>query len=214
MGAGDEVRPPSGHVFRVDRARAGLVREAPAARWPPGAEERRPGVDRARAAGHRLLNQRTAEARLRDRLDEARRGVGDSAPLSGATFADAAAEWLRYIEHDRRRKPSTVGGYASIVRTQLPRRSVRWRSSRSRRQRSTRSGHPPVWMPLGIDYSGCVVFETDAVSGRLVSKPTCITSTASTMASRTSGDSPLPIGASPARASPAPRRDPEAAGVL
>jgi integrase len=38
---------------------------------------------------------------------------------TGVTFADAAAEWLRYIEHDRKRKPSTVEGYASIVRAQL-----------------------------------------------------------------------------------------------
>jgi integrase len=38
---------------------------------------------------------------------------------TGATFADAAAEWLRYIEHDRRRKPSTVAGYRAIVRGQL-----------------------------------------------------------------------------------------------
>ena len=29
----------------------------------------------------------------------------------GATFADAAAEYLRYIEHDRGRKPSTLRGY-------------------------------------------------------------------------------------------------------
>ena len=27
---------------------------------------------------------------------------------TGATFADAAAEWLRYVEQDRQRKPSTV----------------------------------------------------------------------------------------------------------
>ncbi len=38
---------------------------------------------------------------------------------TGATFADAAAEWLRYIEQDRRRKPSTVAGYKAIVRGQL-----------------------------------------------------------------------------------------------
>jgi len=38
---------------------------------------------------------------------------------TGATFADAAAEWLRYIEHDRARKPSTVAGYKAIVRSQL-----------------------------------------------------------------------------------------------
>ena len=38
---------------------------------------------------------------------------------TGATFADAAAEWLRYIEHDRQRKPSTVQGYRVIVRSTL-----------------------------------------------------------------------------------------------
>jgi hypothetical protein len=27
-----------------------------------------------------------------------------------ATFADAAQEWFRYIEHDRGRKPSMVAG--------------------------------------------------------------------------------------------------------
>ena len=37
----------------------------------------------------------------------------------GATFADAAAEWLRYIEHDRDRKPSTAAGYRSIVGSEL-----------------------------------------------------------------------------------------------
>lgn len=51
-------------------------------------------------------------------MDRARAPVR-AAQLTGATFADAGAEWRRYIEHDRRRKPSTVGGYASIVRTHL-----------------------------------------------------------------------------------------------
>ena len=35
------------------------------------------------------------------------------------TFAEAAEEWLRYIEHDRGRKPSTVAGYRALVRSQL-----------------------------------------------------------------------------------------------
>ncbi len=38
---------------------------------------------------------------------------------TGATFADAAAEWLRYVELDRQRKPSTLEGYSEIVRAQL-----------------------------------------------------------------------------------------------
>jgi integrase len=65
------------------------------------------------------FTKRTAEAWLRSTLEDARRGTLQPVERSGATFADAAAEWLRYIEQDRGRKPSTVGGYASIVRTQL-----------------------------------------------------------------------------------------------
>lgn len=52
-------------------------------------------------------------------LEEARRGTLPGMVRTGATFADAAAEWLRYVEHDRGRKPSTVAGYKAIVRSQL-----------------------------------------------------------------------------------------------
>jgi hypothetical protein len=38
---------------------------------------------------------------------------------TGATFEDAAAEYLRYIEHDRGRKPSTVRGYRSAITAHL-----------------------------------------------------------------------------------------------
>jgi hypothetical protein len=38
---------------------------------------------------------------------------------TGATFDDAAAEWLRYIEHDRKRKPSTLAGYRAVLRSLL-----------------------------------------------------------------------------------------------
>jgi integrase len=38
---------------------------------------------------------------------------------TGATFADAAAEYLRYIEHDRGRKPSTVRGHRSAIEAHL-----------------------------------------------------------------------------------------------
>jgi integrase len=38
---------------------------------------------------------------------------------TGATFANAAAEYLRYIEHDRERKPSTVRGYRSAITAHL-----------------------------------------------------------------------------------------------
>jgi hypothetical protein len=52
---------------------------------------------------------------LRDVLDQARRGTLPGLVRTGATVANAAAEYLRYIEHDRVRKPSTVQGYRWIV---------------------------------------------------------------------------------------------------
>jgi integrase len=38
---------------------------------------------------------------------------------TGATFADAAHEWLRYVEDDRGRKPSTLADYRSVVNAHL-----------------------------------------------------------------------------------------------
>jgi len=38
---------------------------------------------------------------------------------TGATFADACAEFLRYMEHDLDRKPSTLGDYRSTVNAHL-----------------------------------------------------------------------------------------------
>jgi len=38
---------------------------------------------------------------------------------TGATFADAAAEYLLYIEHDRNRKPTTLPGYRSIIHAHM-----------------------------------------------------------------------------------------------
>jgi integrase len=68
-------------------------------------------------AGH--FTKRLAEDSLRGVLEEARRGTLPALARTGVTFADATAEWLRYIEHDRGRKPSTVAGYHAIVRSQL-----------------------------------------------------------------------------------------------
>ena len=65
------------------------------------------------------FTKRLAEAWLRSVLDQARRGVLPGQVRTGATFADAAAEYLRYIEHDRGRKPSTLRGYRSILHAHL-----------------------------------------------------------------------------------------------
>jgi integrase len=69
------------------------------------------------AAGY--FNKRTAEAWLSDVLDQARRGTLPGAVRTGATLADAAAEYLRYVEIDRARKPTTVQDYRSVIDTHL-----------------------------------------------------------------------------------------------
>jgi integrase len=38
---------------------------------------------------------------------------------TGTTFADAAAEYLRHVEQDRGRKPSTLRGYRSVIQAHL-----------------------------------------------------------------------------------------------
>jgi integrase len=67
------------------------------------------------AAGY--LTKRTAQQALDEILADARRGqlLPPLRPSGGVSFADAAAEWLRYVEHDRRRRPSTVRDYRIVV---------------------------------------------------------------------------------------------------
>ena len=92
----------SGHVFRVDRSR-GPVWYAKY-RLPDGRQvQKRIGpawTERGRPpAGY--VTKRVAETWLRDVLDQARRGSLPGMVRTGATFADAAAEYLRYVEQDR-----------------------------------------------------------------------------------------------------------------
>jgi len=115
-----ELRPPTGHVFRVERAR-GPVWYAKY-RLPDGRQvQKKLGpawTDRGRpATGY--FTKRLAEHWLRDVLDQARRGTLPGMVRTGATFADAATEYLRYVEHDRGRKPSTVRGYRSAIEAHL-----------------------------------------------------------------------------------------------
>ncbi len=76
-------------------------------------------MDGAGPAGAGCFTKRLAEDALRGVLEDARRGTLPGLVRTGVTFEDAAAEWLRYVEHDRQRKPSTVAGYRVIVRSQL-----------------------------------------------------------------------------------------------
>ncbi len=111
---------PSGHVFRVERARGPVWyakyrlsdgRQVQKKLGPAWSERGRP------PAGY--FTKRLAEDWLRDVLHEARHGTLAGQVRTGASFADAAAEWLRYVEVDRERKPSTVAGYRVLVRSQL-----------------------------------------------------------------------------------------------
>jgi integrase len=111
---------PSGNVFRREGTRRAVWYAK--YRLPDGRQvQKRLGptwTDRGRpAAGY--FTKRTAEAWLRDALDQARRGTLPGMVRTGATFADAAAEYLRYVEHDRGRKPSTLRGYQSVINAHL-----------------------------------------------------------------------------------------------
>ena len=113
-------RVPTGHVFRVERARGPAWymkyrlpdgRQVQKKLGPAWTERGRP------PAGY--FTKRLAEDALRRTLDEARRGTLPGMVRTGATFTDAAAEYLRYIEHDRGRKPSTLRGYRSAIEAHL-----------------------------------------------------------------------------------------------
>ena len=103
------MRSVSGHVFRVDPAR-GPVWYAKY-RLPDGRQvQKRIGpawTERGRPPAG-FFTKRGAEEWLRDALDQARRGSLVGMVRTGASFADACAEFLRYVEHDRDCKPSTL----------------------------------------------------------------------------------------------------------
>jgi hypothetical protein len=133
---GEPLRAPSGHVFRVERSRepAWYAKY----RLPDGRQvQKKLGpawTDRGRpAAGY--FTKRLAEDWLRSTLEQARRGTLPGSVRTGATFADAAAEFLRYTEHDRGCKPSTCATTARISRrTSSPPSAIgrlRWGGARA-----------------------------------------------------------------------------------
>jgi integrase len=111
---------PSGHVFR----RTGQRGDVWYARYrlPDGRQVKRrigPGwTDRGRPAPG-FFTRRTAQAWLDDVLAQARRGELPWMVQTGATFADATTEYMRWLKHDRQRKPSTFRDYESIIRAHL-----------------------------------------------------------------------------------------------
>jgi hypothetical protein len=78
-----------------------------------------------------FFTKRTSEAWLRELLHEAQAGTLAGAVRTGATFADAATEWLRFVEHDRACKPTTMRGYRAAVKFEFLRSGATGRSSRS-----------------------------------------------------------------------------------
>jgi integrase len=114
------LRAPTGHVFRVERAR-GPVWYAKY-RLPDGRQvQKKIGpawTGRGRPASG-YYTKRLAEDWLREVLEDARRGTLPGLVRSGATFADAAAEFLRYAEQDRGCKPSTLRDYRSNLEAHL-----------------------------------------------------------------------------------------------
>jgi integrase len=112
--------PPTGHVYRLDRTRGPVwyakyrlpdSRQVQKKIGPAWTGRGRP------PAGY--FTKRLAEDWLREVLDQARHGTLPGMVRTGATFADAATEYLRYVEHDRGRKPSTVRGYRSMINAHL-----------------------------------------------------------------------------------------------
>ncbi len=61
------------------------------------------------------FTERTAEEALQALLTDARRGTLAGMSTVGAKFADASAEWLRYVERDRDVKPSTLSDYRHMA---------------------------------------------------------------------------------------------------
>src|SRR4051794_1770133 len=113
-------RAISGHVFRVERKRRSVWRAK--YRLPDGRQVQRTigrvWTERGRPP-EGYFTKRTAQAWLRDVLDQAARGVLPGMVRTGRTFADAAEEYLRYLADDRQRKPSTVRDAASVIRNHL-----------------------------------------------------------------------------------------------
>jgi integrase len=113
-------QPPSGHVYRVARKR-GAVWYAKY-RLPDGRQVKRrlgPAWSERQRPPAGYFTKRLAEAWLRDTLDQARRGTLPGLVRTGVTVQEAAAEYLRYIEHDRERKRSTVRGYRWLINSQI-----------------------------------------------------------------------------------------------
>jgi integrase len=114
------ARLVSGHVFRRHGARGDVWYAK--YRLPDGRQvKRRIGPawgERGRpAVGY--FTRRSAQTWLDEVLTQARRGELPGMVRTGATFDEAIDEYMRWLEHDRQRKPSTLRDYGSIIKAHL-----------------------------------------------------------------------------------------------
>jgi integrase len=108
-----QVGTASGFVFRVERARGPQWY----AKWrePDGRQVKRrigPAWTRRGRPEPGYFNRHTASEWLRARLNELDDAAAAGADLN-VTFAEAASEWLRYVEEDRAVKATTLRDYRS-----------------------------------------------------------------------------------------------------
>ncbi len=111
-------KPVSGHVFRVERKRGPDAWYAKY-RLPDGRQVKKklgPAWTKRGRPETGYFTKSTAQAWLDETLASARRGDLAGAVRTGATFSEAAAEWLRYAEQERACKPTTLTDYGNMVR--------------------------------------------------------------------------------------------------
>jgi len=115
------VGPPiSGHVYLHDGARGPVWRAK--YRLGDGRQVHRkvgPAWTGRGGPPAGYFTRRLAEDWLDSVLVQARAGTLPGAVRTGATFADACAEYLRFLEVDRQRKPSTLRDALATIRNHL-----------------------------------------------------------------------------------------------
>jgi Phage integrase, N-terminal SAM-like domain len=106
----------SGHVFRYDGS--AVPSGAPSTGCRTDARSRRPSdrPGRLEVARRPALHQANGRGVAAPRAGRAATGTVPGMVRTGATVADVCAEYLRYVDQDRQRKPSTRRDYASIFR--------------------------------------------------------------------------------------------------
>ncbi len=112
-----QPKPVSGHVFRK-RRKSG---DRWMAKWRDSGGQHQRVLGKVWTGRGRpqqgFLTKQGAQLELDAILADARRGqlVAAARPAGGVSFAEAAVEWLRYIEFDRKRRSSTVRDYRIIM---------------------------------------------------------------------------------------------------